>query len=229
MGLCTIKDLMKEIGCMRKSVSYGEKRAVLNHLDTEVVAYAIGYAGFVGIVPNSRSFQIAFCYSAKHIESGYPEGGFTIKSTDEVLTMIREGKLWSRTEIDEVALKLIKDKEDYVRPEIGFVTIKKRSIERDWGMSNSSKEVLTTESREERYRVTQFKNKSYCVETMNNWRKTWVREFYTDFAKMFASALNNDGTQKLVNKGDVVLEIVENTIPEEHKERMLLIAMERSI
>jgi len=145
--MVTIKQLMKEIGVEHNSVCYGQSRAVLNNLDTEVLAYGTSFAGFIAVWKDKKGYPHAHSYTVKHALSDYPDAGFTEIPLDTALEFIKTNELIAKSKTCTEELNQTIARKQYERPYIGKVKLKTSS----------------TWTPESEYSVERYKNGKYLV------------------------------------------------------------------
>lgn len=117
----TVRKLMQLIGHEQHTVTYGESRSVLNNLDSPVLAYGVGYAGFVAIYRSKNKQLKGVGYSVRNITK-YADASLSKLELQEVLDMIKENKLFRHVFVkDKIEQEFAeeKEREKYVAPFIG--------------------------------------------------------------------------------------------------------------
>ena len=129
MTLPTPGELMKKIGVQIHSVKYGQTRAILNALDKPVLAYGIGYAGFLIGYVDGHGFPKWAGYSAKgmHSEQYWTDASFYEMDKDAVLKQIKENKFFVEKDVDEERINKVEQKKRFDRPLLGHMIYKTSS------------------------------------------------------------------------------------------------------
>jgi hypothetical protein len=157
-GECqTAKQLMEKIGLKnQRSCAYGTSRAILNNLDKPLVAYALGFGGFVAIFENGHGYPKGVGFSAKNAWGNDPFGGFNEMNVDKTEKILRDTSLPAIRMVDEERLAKLKAKEQLIQPTLAEFKIKKDE--------NLPWEVEKT------YKIRKFKNGKLFAEHVE---KTW--------------------------------------------------------
>ena len=126
-GLPTIRNMAYKIGYIKKinSVKYMNSRCVLNNLDSPVLAYGVGYAGFVAVFKDKQNFVRGVGFSVKHLETDEADASFYDMTVEKVLAIIKSNNLFIQKDVNEKELKDCKVKEP--TPIIGEIQFKKNN------------------------------------------------------------------------------------------------------
>lgn len=161
----TPNQLLKKIGYVNEegnvlyiSVAYGNSRTILNHLDTPVVAYGLGYGGFICVIRHLRGV-LAYEFGMKRPCSKWKEGGFTVLSIEEALKTIGNNPLLVEVKVDEKKCKDTVKK--FERPVVA-------TFDYNYKYNSYDKNTQTT-----KYRIVRLKNGKLRGEEYNTWGERW--------------------------------------------------------
>jgi hypothetical protein len=161
----TIRQLQKKIGDRFegwRSCGYHDSRQVLNHLDLPVVAYGIGYAGFVAVYKNKYGWLRATVFSVKKILSKWPMAGFGDVSVEGAMTEIKDSKLFAERAINQEEIDTATKREEYIRPVVGTLQVNQVTKPPQSALYNNNEE----------YRISRFKNGAPCIEHVTQYYKS---------------------------------------------------------
>lgn len=224
--LPTPRELMKKVGVEHNSVAYQASRTILNNLDKPVIAYGLGYAGFVCIIKTCQNFLKGYTYSVKHIGCSYPDGGFAELEIEKVIEVINGNKLIVEKGLDDGVLENGKIKPDYLnlRPVIATLEYQQRTSydyggkNNNWGSWDNYKQ-----------RLVRLKNGRIRAESYYKWKNKFalatIREFINNSEQKEGVSNMVDYTGKVI-KDKQELKFTKKDIPEdilqEAKDQLLI-------
>ncbi len=210
--LPTITKLMEEIGFVNKSVMYQRRRIVLTRLDFPILAYGLGYAGFIAAFKTKQGKIDAIGYSIKNIQSRYPEASFFPMETDKAIEMIKTNKLFIKKYISKDIDKYKKRTKQH-KPVIGRIVIK-------YQRPNEA------ENREE-YMVQSLKNGKYWIYKINyNRYRINLKEFMRTYLNIMAKKTTYIGYRDVEPK---YYKVEENTLKDEDIEKIKILTLMEEI
>lgn len=229
--IMTLSKLMKLIGHEQHTVTYGKSRSVLNNLDSPVLAYGVGYAGFVAMYKNKRNDLKGVAYSVRNIVY-FPDASFCPIEPEEALNILRTNKLFKEVVIPKEIDDLTKEQIQKVKYETPYVGKIKYAVKTDY--SYIKPENVWQESYIREYKFYTFKNGNYKIIVEqgygNSYREsdflsTYVRDIEdrvgTNKIKTMSEEEFKD-KKKLIHKAFPECEVIilENTLPEKAIEEM---------
>lgn len=114
----TTNQLMEGIDYVKQSVSYGESRVILNHLDDPVIAYARWFGGFIIIIKDHHKFLHAYTYACKRPLANFKDAVFEKVEINDAIKFLKQDKEGIiEKEFDEVDVREIKKR--FERPMLG--------------------------------------------------------------------------------------------------------------
>ena len=210
--LPTTTELMKRIGVERHSISCGDSRVILKYLDNPVIAYGIGFNGFVCIIKTCQNFLKGYSYSLAHMFTTYPLGGFSDVGTEKVIEVINNNKLIVEKAFDKEAFDGGKLRPDYAneRPVLGTINYENRS---KYNICGSWK---TWDN--EKMRIVQLKDGKLRAEIYYKWSNGFKLCSLSSFIKSvereegITKSKNSDGSY---DGDETEFKMVENTVSKE--------------
>ncbi len=200
----TTKELIKRINQTSTSVAYQESRTILNNLDQPLLAYSLGFAGFIGIFVDNKGkgYPKAFCYFAKSPAASWGNAGFSDIDIDRALAYMKD-PLFKEHRTDTRKLNKFLTKQKFLRPTLGIMKYKERE-------QGHIQVYIIQQKRNKKYRVMHKYRESYSKAHLDNAR-SFIQEFTRAEAKY-----------KKVENGETIqaYELIENTIPQEHIDKI---------
>lgn len=158
----TIRELMKTVGHECKSIRYGHSRTILKYLNDKVLAYGLGYGGFVCVFQTVTRLIKAYSFGLKHPFSSYPECGFADMNKDTIMKEINENELFVKRAISEDFDKVI-ERHKVKYPLLATIKIKR---------VNNRQTFVSGESE---YIIQRLKTKILVVKEINKWHTTGIK------------------------------------------------------
>lgn len=181
-ALPTPNQLMGMIGCMRMSIGHGDSRVIKYCLDTPVVAYGVGYNGFVCVIKTAKNLLRGYSYGVKHQHCRYYEAGFGQIEAERALEIIKNNKMLVNTGINEIEFASGREKlTDYERPIVAEFSVK----------SNHGYVLV--------YRIVRLKDGGLRGEH-NSWKDTYNRYSLQGIASQYEKAKNGVDGYKMVSE-----------------------------
>lgn len=227
----TLSKLMKLVGHEQRSVTYNKSRSVLNNLDSPLLAYGVGYAGFVAIYKNKKNDLRGVEYSVKNIAT-YPDGSLCPIEPEKVLNILRTNQLFKEVFIQNGIDELTKEQMQKVKYETPYAGT----------FSYVVKSTYTFDRPENRWRdgyrrkfdFHTFKNGNYKIVVKEGYANTFREsEFLSSYEndiqkrlgtnKIMTMTYNEfEDKKQLIHKTFPECEVIilENTIPENAIEEM---------
>ena len=101
------------------SCRHGDSTIIRKYKDKPVIAYGIGFAGFVCVIRHSIGL-IGYAYGCKFPLSFYKHSGASVADVDKVLETIKNNKMIAEKAIDEEGFKNLPN--HYIRPVVASFT-----------------------------------------------------------------------------------------------------------
>lgn len=187
----TLTELMKLVGCERRSCGYSTSRTVLKNLNKPVLAYGVGYAGFIAVFQDGLGQVKGTAYSIGRKEN-WPFAVFLPLDWEDAINRIQKNNLFKFKEADMDAVrKANKEIKRFIRPILGTITCGSSSY------SNSDYQ----------YRFLRLKNKKVRIEN-NRWRSNFRGISISTFLDDYYDARDKKGGSMIISQ-DVPKEVIE--------------------
>jgi hypothetical protein len=195
--IMTLSKLMKLVGHIQHTVTYGKSRSVLNNLDSPVLAYGVGYAGFVAIYKNKRNDLNGVAYSVRNIVY-YPDASFCPIEPEEALNILRTNKLFKELVIPKEIDDLTKEQIQKVKYETPYVGELHYAIKSDYQFHKP--EDRWKEGHTRYYKFYKYKNGNYKILVERGYGTNY-RE--TDFLSIYVRDIEDRvGTDKIMTMSE---------------------------